>query len=82
MVGRWRDRFESSLRARFAANQRAASSEYHVMARGNERRAVFRDDQDRQRFLQTLAEMVERFGVRVHAYCLMASGNWGHISCF
>ena len=44
---------------------------YHVMARGNERRAVFRDDNDRQRLLETLAEMVERFGVRVHAYCLM-----------
>jgi REP element-mobilizing transposase RayT len=44
---------------------------YHVMARGNERRAVFRDDRDRSRFLDTLAEMVERFGARVHAYCLM-----------
>jgi REP element-mobilizing transposase RayT len=41
------------------------------MARGNERRATFRDDQDRHRFLETLAEMVEQFGVRVHAYCLM-----------
>jgi REP element-mobilizing transposase RayT len=41
------------------------------MARGNERKAVFRDDQDRQRFLDTLAELVERFGVRLHAYCLM-----------
>jgi putative transposase len=44
---------------------------YHVMARGNERRNVFRDDQDRKRFLETLAEMVEQFGTRVHAYCLM-----------
>jgi REP element-mobilizing transposase RayT len=44
---------------------------YHVTARGNERRAIVRDDQDRQLFVTTLAEMVERFGVRVHAYCLM-----------
>ena len=44
---------------------------YHVMARGNERRAVFFDDQDRRRFLDTLAEMILQFGVRVHAYCLM-----------
>ena len=44
---------------------------YHVMARGNERRSVFRDDVDRRRFLATLGELVERFGVRVHAYCLM-----------
>ncbi|MCG3150667.1 MAG: hypothetical protein PCFJNLEI_04158 [Verrucomicrobiae bacterium] len=41
------------------------------MARGNERRAVYRDDTDRRRFLETLGEMVERFGVRLHAYCLM-----------
>jgi REP-associated tyrosine transposase len=44
---------------------------YHVMARGNERKAVYRDDQDRRRFLDALAEMVDRFGVRLHAYCLM-----------
>jgi len=48
-----------------------AGAAYHVMARGNERKAIFRDDQDRQRFLETLAEMVERFGARVQAYCLM-----------
>ncbi len=48
-----------------------AGAVYHVMARGNERRAIFYDDQDRRRFLETLAEMVEQFGVRIHAYCLM-----------
>jgi REP element-mobilizing transposase RayT len=48
-----------------------AGAVYHVMARGNERREIFRDDNDRQRFLETLAEAVERFGLRVHAYCLM-----------
>ena len=48
-----------------------AGAVYHVMARGNERREVFRDDQDRQRLLAALAEAVERFGLRVHAYCLM-----------
>jgi putative transposase len=48
-----------------------AGAAYHVMARGNERRAIFVDDQDRRRFLETVGEMVERFGVRVHAYCLM-----------
>jgi putative transposase len=46
---------------------------YHVMARGNERKAIFRDDRDRQRFLDTVAEVVERFGVRLHAYCLMSN---------
>lgn len=48
-----------------------AGAVYHVMARGNEHREVFRDDKDRQRFLETVEEMVERFGTRVHAYVLM-----------
>jgi len=48
-----------------------AGAVYHVMARGNERRAIFRDDEDRRRFLETLEEAVARFGWRVHAYCLM-----------
>jgi REP element-mobilizing transposase RayT len=48
-----------------------AGAVYHVTARGNERRAIFRDDRDRERFLATVAEMVERFGLRVMAYCLM-----------
>jgi len=44
---------------------------YHVMARGNERREIFRDDEDRKRFLVALAEGGPRFGLHVHAYCLM-----------
>lgn len=44
---------------------------YHVTGRGNERRAIFRDDADRLHFLKLLAEAVERFSLRVHAYVLM-----------
>ncbi len=39
--------------------------------RGNERRDIYRDVADRKRFLETLEEAVERFGVVVHACCLM-----------
>ena len=44
---------------------------YHVTSRGNERRAVFRDDADRRHFLELLAQWTERFAVRLHAYVLM-----------
>ena len=44
---------------------------YHVTARGNERKEIFRDHTDRFHFLQSLSELGERFGVRVHAYVLM-----------
>jgi len=44
---------------------------YHVTARGNERRAIFRDAADRQHFISLLAELPERFGTCLHAYVLM-----------
>lgn len=49
---------------------------YHVMARGNELRPVFRDDRDREQFLDALAGTAEQQGWRLHAYCLM--GNHYH----
>lgn len=50
---------------------------YHVTARGNERRAIFHDDADRERFLCVLGESVERFETRLHLFCLM--GNHLHL---
>ena len=44
---------------------------YHVTARGNERKAIYRDDSDRTHFLELLAESTERFALRIHAYVLM-----------
>jgi REP element-mobilizing transposase RayT len=44
---------------------------YHVTCRGNERRAIFRDDGDRERFLRIVDETRELFGVEVHGYVLM-----------
>ena len=44
---------------------------YHVMNRGDRREAIFRDDGDRQRFLDTLGEACGKAGWQVHALCLM-----------
>jgi putative transposase len=44
---------------------------YHLTARGNERRDIFRDDRDRRHFLELLAQLPDRFGVALHAYVLM-----------
>jgi len=44
---------------------------YHVTSRGHARQRVFRDDEDREMFLATLAWVVARFRWRCHAYCLM-----------
>lgn len=44
---------------------------YHVTSRGNERRPIFKDDADRERFLDTLAQVTEHYRWICHAYCLM-----------
>jgi putative transposase len=44
---------------------------YHVTTRGNGGEDIFIDDQDRQQFLQVLAEVVSRTGWIVYAYVLM-----------
>ena len=46
---------------------------YHVTARGNERKAIVRDDRDRQGFVDTLASMVEQYHVVCHAWVLMSN---------
>lgn len=47
------------------------------MHRGAGRRLVFRDGAERQLFMSLVSELDERFGVEVHAYCLM--GNHFHL---
>lgn len=48
-----------------------AGGVYHIIARGNERRDVFRDDADRRLYLARLGECRNRYGFGVLAYCLM-----------
>ena len=50
---------------------------YHLMNRGDRREPIFRDDADRQRFLETLGEASAKTGWQVHALCLM--GNHFHL---
>jgi REP element-mobilizing transposase RayT len=56
----------------------AEDAVYHVIARGNERKAVFRDDRDRQAYLDRLIRCRERFGLRLLAFCFM--GNHLHLA--
>jgi REP element-mobilizing transposase RayT len=49
----------------------APGSLHHLIARGNERREVFRDDADRENYLERIARYRKRFGFRLYAYCLM-----------
>lgn len=44
---------------------------YHVTARGNERKSVFKSVKDREEFLSYLESASNRYGAVIHAYCLM-----------
>ena len=44
---------------------------YHVLSRGNERRNIVFDDEDRASFLKILGEMCERFDIEMYVFVLM-----------
>lgn len=50
---------------------------YHVMIRGNEKKDIFLDDEDRERFLYTIREKNKEKKWHMYAYCLM--GNHVHL---
>ena len=54
-----------------------AGAVYHVMSRGDRQNDIFRDDRDRDVFLDTLSEACQRQGWIIHAYVLM--GNHYHL---
>jgi putative transposase len=60
---------------------------HHLMNRGARREPIFLDDDDRRAMLDLLADLPERFGVRVHGYALMPNHDhlmlepvWGELS--
>jgi predicted molibdopterin-dependent oxidoreductase YjgC len=48
---------------------------YHVTARCNERKDIFRDETVRERFLAYLESAVVKYKAVIHAYCLMNDGD-------
>ena len=53
-----------------------ARAAYHVMARGNQGRAIFADERDRKLWLATLGEACEKTGWRIHARLQSDAGHW------
>ncbi len=46
---------------------------HHVIARGIERREIFQDNRDRERFTERLGELVTVSGARLYAWCLLSN---------
>lgn len=57
--------------------KKSTSGIYHVMLRGADRRIIFSDDEDCERFLDTLRRVKEQSCFKLYAYCLM--GNHVHL---
>ncbi|GBE06280.1 transposase IS200 like protein [bacterium BMS3Abin10] len=46
---------------------------YHITSRGNAKRPIFKEDNDRTKFLETLQKVNKRYNWLCHAYCLMTN---------
>ena len=46
---------------------------YHIMARGNRRSAIFREEEDHRLFMRLLQETGKKYRYDLHAYCLMTN---------
>ena len=46
---------------------------YHVTNRGNERKAIFKNDYDRNQFLQVLGKSIEIYDVVLHCFVMMTN---------
>jgi len=46
---------------------------YHVILRGNDRRDIFSDDNDRFRLYSILDHALQRFSFKIQAFCLVTT---------
>ncbi|MBI2359261.1 MAG: hypothetical protein HYV04_10215 [Deltaproteobacteria bacterium] len=44
---------------------------YHVITRGNQRQRIFRDDRDREKYLEILSGLKNQFSFCISAYVLI-----------
>jgi len=46
---------------------------YHIINRGVAKRNIFEEDEDYEKFMELLENMLEKFNIKLHAYCLMTN---------
>lgn len=57
--------------------KKSESGIYHIILRGQNRQIIFEDDEDKERFLQTLEDCKRKSEFKIYGYCLM--GNHIHL---
>ena len=53
--------------------QKSESGIYHIMLRGINQQVIFEDDEDYEKFIETLKAYKEISGYKIFAYCLMSN---------
>ncbi len=53
--------------------RRSEADIYHIIVRGEGRRILFEDDEDRECFLRFLKAALDRYGASIYAWCLMSN---------
>lgn len=53
------------------ARMKGEFTTYHIILRGNERKNIFLASEDKERFLETLHRMKDKYNFLIYAYCLM-----------
>jgi len=53
------------------ARKRSTSGIYHIMLRGINHQILFEDDEDREKFLETINQYKQKSGYEIFGYCLM-----------
>lgn len=59
------------------AREKSESGIYHIMMRGINRQCIFEDEEDYEKFIETIRRYKEKCGYEIFAYCLM--GNHVHL---
>lgn len=53
------------------ARQKSTTGIYHIMVRGNERKAIFKMDEDKERYMDTLLDKKRNGEYTLYGYCIM-----------
>lgn len=53
------------------ARERTEDSIYHIIQRGNNRKAIFKSNDDKNKYLDILKKKMDIFNFKIYAYCLM-----------
>jgi REP element-mobilizing transposase RayT len=67
MIAYYFDRMSRPLRIQYP------NAHYHIHARGNERRRIFWEDVERERFCELLGDMCQKFEIILYAFTLMTN---------